>query len=162
MGGPSGEVFPTTAFVQGELPEVTSFTTDAREYDSAEVIERALDIYACAQGADRIGIRCLRPLFDGDDPPVLGQRGQQLRAVLAGVYDLRRLRDVARLLADLDARAADDNRDRLGLADSHGRWHCYYHAQRVTAPITNRLLQGREGTVKSAGISAYTTLNRRH
>lgn len=134
------------------------FVTDSREYDSADVIEEALHCYAGAQDADRIAVRCLRPLHRGDGSPVLDERGEQRRAVLAGVYAVGRIREAAECIAALDARRADDPRDCLNFTDAVGRWHGYFHAQRVTAPVTNALLPGRAGTVKTAGIGAYTTI----
>jgi hypothetical protein len=137
---------------------VIEFATDARNYDSVDVIEDALRTYAAGQNADRIAVRCLRPLYRDDGSPILGERGEQRRAVLAGVLSVDRIRQVSADIAALDARLADDHRDCLDIAEARGRWHCYFHSQQVIAPITNALLPGRSGTITSAGIGAYTTI----
>lgn len=137
---------------------MTELAVDSRAYETADVVADALRLYAEAQGADRIAVRCLRPLHHLDGSVILGDRGEQRRAVLAGVYSLDRIGDVADQIAELDARAADDPRDTLGLEGAVGRWHCYWSAQRVTAPVTNELRRGRDGTVSAAGIGAYVTV----
>lgn len=137
---------------------MTELATDSREYATVDVVAEALRLYAEGQGADRVGVRCLRPLYRADGSPILGERGEQRRAVLAGVYAVERIRDVAEIVAELDARTAGDPRDSLGIEGAVGRWHCYSHAQRVSAPITDAMLPGRVGTVAAVGIAVYTTL----
>lgn len=62
--------------------------------------------------------------------------------ILAGVYARDRIDDASARIADLNADG----------------WAAYAHAQRVGAPVTNQLLSGNLGTVRTEGIAAYTTL----
>lgn len=133
-----------------------AFCADGRDYDPAEIIARALELYADC--ADRIAVRCLRPLYGADGSPILNERGEQQRAVLAGVYEIDRIPEAAGLIAALDTRRADDLRDRPSIHGAVGRWHCYFNAQRVIAPISNRLVPGWAGTVRKDNIGGYTTL----
>lgn len=67
-------------------------------------------------------------------------------------------RHAAELIAELNARPADDPRDSLGVAGAVGQFHAYVHVQLVGAPITGRLLPGAVGTVRTDGIRHYTAL----
>lgn len=135
------------------------FYADAHPFDPLRVITDGLGLIADGQGADRVGVRMIRPLSDANGQPIMnGRRGEQCRAILAGVFGRADLWRAAEQIAELNARPADDSRDSLGIAGAVGRCHTYAHAQRVGAPITGQLLPGRLGTVRTEGIHTFTTL----
>ena len=131
---------------------------DGLDYAAADVIADGLRLLADGQGADRIGFRGIRSLSTAQGDPILDGRGEQRRAILAGVFSRDQIPAAAAQIADLNARAWNDPRDSLGLGGAVGGWHCYAHVQRVSAPITNRLVAGNLGTVCAPGIGAFVTL----
>lgn len=135
------------------------FYADAHEFDPVDTIEQHAELVVEAQDAKYFAPRCLRPLCDPDGNPILRpDRPEPVRAVLAGVFDRRHLREAAKHIADLNARSAEDPRDTLGFSNARGRWQAYYHCQRVNADVTNRFLPGSRGTVTAEGIDAYTVV----
>ncbi len=140
----------------GAASGVSLFHTDAREYDAGDVISNGIQLIT--QNADRFAVRLIRPLSNPDGAPILDHRGEQRRAIMAGVFASTDRRHAAELITELNERAADDPRDNLGIATAIGRFNAYMHAQHVGAPITGRLLPGNLGTVRTEGIRNYTTL----
>jgi hypothetical protein len=135
-----------------------AFRLDGRAYSAADVIHDGLNWFAKGQDADRFAVRLIRPLYWANGSPILDGRGEQRRAILAGVFELSRLADIAEQIAELNGRAIDDPRDSLGIEGAVGGIHVYAHIQRITAPTTDRLLPGALGTVRLEGVAQYTTL----
>ena len=102
------------------------YATDGREYDPARKIADALKLYVRGQGASCAGLRCLRVLYRPDGTPILSSKGEPLRAVLAGIFDLGHLEAAAELAADLEARPADAPSDNLGHPGAVGKWQCTF------------------------------------